>query len=508
MAEPRRRTPRSYFGLSATPQPGLQEPALSPGMKQRFTDNGLESFLPYANPWETVARAQDYRAQENQFKVQDAEERFIQRLQQDPASATTGLQKFLAEDPRLIASPMFRAYAVTQDRLGREQRPKMDPLALAAAEAGKDNFDKFNKDIASGVPQLDAFASLQSRIAEAKRKSPEDERLTLSGTPKEEFDTLMSEYNRTQDFEPTDEDKMKFLPPGRSEYTEQEWSDAYNKAKASAQHDAVRKIERFQQTYGDFYKLPGTAVRARGEQDVPQQKASPWPTDSPTTTGAQAGVVPNAVIDQEQTTNGSTVEDQTIVETPASSEEVLSISERKQPAARSQADINRDQAQTQEFFNTAWTSAKGELQTALEKRKGLEKIADDPELLRAAFRSIQKGEAVLPQDIGLPKPEGGLRPENPADLIAKALGKDPDSIATFSVKEGGKKMELMDTTGKKTWRQVIQSWADEQLQGTSGKSTPASQPAFVTVQSQADYDAIKPGEPYMWNGKPKIKGQK
>lgn len=483
MAERRPRTPRSYFGLSPTPQPGLQEPPLSPRMSQRFGDAGLDAFLPYVNPWETVARAQDYRAAENQFEVQDAEERFIQRLQKDPASATTGLQKFLAEDPRLIASPMFRAYAVTQDRLSREQKPKTDPYALDAAEAGKPFLDQYNKDIASGVPQLDAFAAHRSRLAEAKKKSPEDERLTLSGTPKEEFDTLMAEYNNALDAEPTPEQKLAFMTPGKREYTKEEWSEAYPKAKAALKQEAERKLERFQQVYGDFYKLPG----------VSRKTASPTssPAEIPTSTGA-----PQAALQATTAPNAAVVEhvQETVVEEPT--KEILSISERKQPAKTTPQEEERLKTQVQDFWNRSWTSAKGEIGKALEKRKGLEKLADDPELLQSLFRSIQKGEAVLPQDIGLPKPEGGLRPENPADLLAQVIGKDPDAIATFQLKEGGKKLELRDSDGKKTWRQVIQALADESLQGTQGQKTVQPPAAFVTVTSQSDYESLPSGSIY------------
>lgn len=254
MAERRPRTPRSYFGLSPAPQPGLQEPVLSPSMSQRFSDAGLQDLTPYINPWETVALARDYRAVESDLAVQDAEDRFIQRLQRDPSSATTGLQKFLAEDPRLIASPMFRAYAVTQDRLA--QKPKTDPYALDAAEAGKDFLDAYNKDIASGVPQLDAFAAHRSRIAEAKKKAPEDERLTLSGTPKEEFDTAVSEYLQAQDYEPTEDEKRAFLPAGKKDLTEKDWSDAWYKAREQRQSEALKKLDRIRKVYGGFYKMP------------------------------------------------------------------------------------------------------------------------------------------------------------------------------------------------------------------------------------------------------------
>lgn len=322
MAE-RRRTPRSYFGISATPQPGLQEPALSPGMKQRFSDAGLEAFTPYIDPWQTVARSQDYRGMENQFKVQDAEERFIQRLQQDPTSATTGLQKFLAEDPRLIASPMFRAYAVTQDRLSREQKPKTNPYALDAAEAGKEFLSAYNKDIASGVPELDAFAAHRTRLAEAKKKSPEDERLTLSGTPKEEFDNLMAEYVRSQDEEPTPEEKLAFLPPGRKEYTEAEWADAYPKAKAAKQQEAIRKIERFQQVYGDFYKMPGNARRTASDGHL-----SPSAAAQPIVPQSASAAIPDpnteVSLDQDQTPTETVTE---IQEQPISQADLKRIDE-------------------------------------------------------------------------------------------------------------------------------------------------------------------------------------
>lgn len=505
MATPAYRRPREVFGFSALPLPGTQNPMMSQNTAQRFQNAGLGAFAPYLSPWETISRAQDYRNLERDISRQDAvanaEDQFLKAIQEDPQ---TGYQKFIASNPLAAMSPMVRAYAVTQNQR-RSQAPE-DKLASSAAEMGSRAWSTFKKGRDSGKSDLEAFAeAVSEREKEELERKPakagEDDRLTLTGNPREEFDVIMGSIANTP--EPTDAEKMAFLPAGKKEYSAAEWSDAYAKAKEKLRADAVGKLQNFQNTYGKMYQVPGMARGAPVASVAPQPAsvADRWPTAAPTSFGAPqpavAAQTPAGPVSAPTTDSPLEQVRETLTETPK--REVLSISERKQPTAISPQEQAESESQVRNFFNTAWTSAKGELGKSLEKRKGVEKLADDPELLQSLFRSIQKGEAVLPQDVGLPKTEGafgGLRPENPVNLLARVLGKDPNEVATFQVKEGGKKIKLVDLNGEKTWGQVIQAWADEQLQGTQGKQRSPAAPAFTVIDSQEAYEALPSGSIY------------
>jgi hypothetical protein len=158
--------------------------------------------------------------------------------------------------------------------------------------------------------------------------------------------------------------------------------------------------------------------------------------------------------------------------------EILSIAERDMPKAMTPQEELANRAKTKEIFNRHWTAAKGDLQKTLQAKKG-SKLADDPAMLKSLLRSVQINEAVRPEQVSLPARQdklGGAVFENPVDLLAKFLGKDPDAVAEVELEAGGKKYPLVDFPGgQHTWRDVIKAWADEQVpqgsaQAVAGKS--------------------------------------
>jgi hypothetical protein len=108
--------------------------------------------------------------------------------------------------------------------------------------------------------------------------------LPLSGDAKTEFEGIVQELAqaRAGTAEPTDDEKRQFLAPrANTTWSEQEWADAYNKAKPLAQQraltEASNRLNQFRQTYGDYYKLPEGLTGA----SAPQQPAALAPQAAP-----------------------------------------------------------------------------------------------------------------------------------------------------------------------------------------------------------------------------------
>lgn len=292
---------------------------ISGSISDRFQKAGLSSFLPYVSPWDTVAQAQGYRQFERDLSRQEqlasAEDRFMQAIQEDPQ---TGYEKFIAQNPISVMSPMVRAYAIQRDRMRAE--PKQDRLALEAAQMGAPYLSTYEKGKAANP--IGAYAEAVSQYnrdqAEAKKKSAPDDRLLLSGDPREEFDTIMAEVASARSAEPTDEEKMEFLDPARrgrdGQWPSEDWTGAYHKAKQKKMTDALTKLDNFQRVYGEAYKIPGASGRG-----VPQASAAPVPeapiSQSPAPTPVQATA---PVVSETVTTTPTAVSEILTEQTPSS----------------------------------------------------------------------------------------------------------------------------------------------------------------------------------------------
>lgn len=163
MPPPRR--PREAFGFSgATPLPGTERPLLSQTMEQRFSKAGLDPFLPYISPYETLARAQQYRGFDRALQQEDMEDQFFQSIKENPQ---TGFQKFITENPESLMSPYVRSYISTRAQLQRKQQE--DPFEAKAAEGGTGALEAFRR----GGGGVAGFAAAQDFITKNKPTKPD-----------------------------------------------------------------------------------------------------------------------------------------------------------------------------------------------------------------------------------------------------------------------------------------------------------------------------------------------
>lgn len=127
-------------------------------------------------------------------------------------------------------------------------------------------------------------------IADSKRKTGYD--LPLSGDAKTEFETIVQDLARAQGsgFSPSDEEKLKYMAPGKETYSSEDWSKGYRDARAASIKDAQDRMGLFQQTYGDYYKLPaGLAPQTRSASPLPASQSPATPQSS-----VQSATVPSA----------------------------------------------------------------------------------------------------------------------------------------------------------------------------------------------------------------------
>jgi hypothetical protein len=285
--------PRTRMGIGPLPLPGDENPYLSSTQQQRFQNAGLQSFLPYADPFATVARARGYQNMErnmaNEDQMYDAEQGFMEAVRQDPQ---TGYQKFLQQNPLATMSPMVRAYLVSQ----RQFQPQQDKYAQNVAEMGTPYLQTYQKSRGAGKTDLEAFAeAVSQREADELQRKPtkvSDDRANLTGEPAERLAGIMSEIYETPD--PTDEEKAAFLPKDKTA-TESDWTRAYYQAKEKKQKEAMGKLRAFQATYGEMFKVPGTgrsvsATPASAPTSQPEQALAPDPFAGLTTYGDSKAV--------------------------------------------------------------------------------------------------------------------------------------------------------------------------------------------------------------------------
>lgn len=461
MPSPRR--PREFFGLSAQPLPGTEYPTLPDAVQQRFDQAGYGAFAPYAAPYETLARAKQYRQFNDDVETEDMEDQFMQAIRDNPQ---TGMQRFLAENPLSLTSPLIRNYALTQQRLmGRPQKDKGDPLAAKAAEGGTDALKAYygaGGDVAGFAAAQDAMAKAK---ASAKPERPWQQR--LSESEREKVRQTIELAKNFEDFQ-TEFDAVLKKNPGitKDEYVKKFKGDAdYDSyvRRRLAQEKADSIIPRLVDDYGLTEAEAATVLGVgknvpRGTQPISQEDVPP----------AQGAINPPSYqlpFAEKPAGSAPSAPQAPVPEPPPV---VPSISERRTPPPPSEAEKLKQAEEISRgvkgILNEEWTAAKGELASALDSKKG-HKLKDDPELLKSLLRSVQLGEVILPEDIGLEGSKdflGGERQSAAVDLLAKFLGKDPDAVAEVSIR-GGKKAPLADKTTTHTWRDVVKAWADEQL---------------------------------------------
>jgi hypothetical protein len=264
------------YGTGGAPFPRREDPMTS--ARRRFLEGG-----------QTAQPEQDFiaqRAQETEdpfgvmqevenLRREREEEGFLSDIaalnpaQPDYRDSMMGL---IQKNPRIAGSKSAMGLLDFQQNFLPKQQ--VDKFAVEAAGAGALVYQAYQRARSSGKDEVSAFADAMTEKARLEAiskplKPGDDDRLTLTGPPREEFDALMAEL--ASGAEPTDEDKMAFLPPGKSEYSKAEWDDAYFKAKAKKQQDSIGKLQNFRNTYGQMYQVPGVP---RG--GIQQAAVSPW----------------------------------------------------------------------------------------------------------------------------------------------------------------------------------------------------------------------------------------
>jgi hypothetical protein len=320
--------PRTRMGIGPLPLPGDENPYLSSTQQQRFQNAGLQSFLPYADPFATVARARGYQNMErnmaNEDQMYDAEQGFMEAVRQDPQ---TGYQKFLQQNPLATMSPMVRAYLVSQ----RQFQPQQDKYAQNVAEMGTPYLQTYQKSRGAGKTDLEAFAeAVSQREADELRMKPSkvaDDRANLTGEPAERLAGIMSEIYETP--EPTDDEKKVYLPKDKAA-TEADWTRAYYQAKEKKRQEAMGKLRAFQATYGEMFKVPGTGrsvstTPASAPTSQPEQALAPDPFAGLTTYGDSKAVPAPAGAVQAPAVAPATVTSPVVPEAPVAAADLKRV---------------------------------------------------------------------------------------------------------------------------------------------------------------------------------------
>lgn len=168
MPTPRRFDPRDLFGF--TGKPLATTPALAGDVQKRFTDAGQGAFVPYIDPWQTLAGAQQYRQADNSLKIADAENAFVDEV----GSGKTGLDQFMAANPIAGLSPMVQTY----QRIHRPTKAEEDPYETPIAKEGADYLRAYRMARDSGQDPTEAYGEVMDHVRmkkEAGQKKQDDE---------------------------------------------------------------------------------------------------------------------------------------------------------------------------------------------------------------------------------------------------------------------------------------------------------------------------------------------
>jgi hypothetical protein len=481
------------FGGGPAPFPRREDPMAA--ARRRF----LEGSSAPASTEEFVAeRAQ---ATDDPFGVMQEVENLRREREEEgflsdiaalnPAQPNYGqsMMEMIQRNPRIAGSKSAMGLLDFQQNF--IPKPQVDKFAVEAAGFGAPVYQAYQKALAAGGDPVSSYAQAMTEKArlEAMTKVPkpgEDDRLNLTGTPLEEFNAIMSGIAATP--EPTDAEKMAFLPAGKSQYTKEEWDNAYFQAKAKLREDAIGKLQNFQNVYGLTHQVPG--VPRRTAMAGPQTAAAapmtpdPWagrtsvgpqaqaiPTPAPATqvsedvvsTAPQRQVSPTAVPPQAPmvipTISGGA---QTPVERVASGvgqafsnlRQNIGFSPANALAASSTpggiASMMTTPPPTPEEQNKAWTDAKSKVRDFLSKMPGSQE--EKIKYLGSVFT-----EETVPEDFFTKKKRGG---GNPVFISAATAFEDAMREADPNLPKGA----LRDKDGSRTWKDVARMVALEELE--------------------------------------------
>lgn len=496
---------------------------LSWGMQERFNRAGLGSYAPYLNPWETVARGRQYRDMERDFdlqdQVEDAEAGFMESIRENPK---TGYQRFLQQNPLATLSPMVRAYVSTQSRMGGGSNREED-----LAKLGAPYLQTYRQGVRGGKDELEAFADAVSQreqdlLKNKPLKAGQDSRLNLTGEPLKEYNSILSMLSNPP--EPTDDEKMVYLPPGKKEYSAAEWSDAYAKAKNKAQSDAIGKLRQFQSVYGQSHKVPGVPMAgAMAPASAAAPTVSPWPVEAPTSFGtppvdsqtAPAALLPSpAAQTQAQPAKATEFNFPTLGDDMAPSPTRQVLQGVKDAVGNVVSNVKFDPLQslatavqpggiqtmatvappTEQQQNQEWTSAKQKV------RDFISKIPGDNQQKLKILGSLLTEQAIPHDFFSQKKAADGRVAFVPAGSALQSAMEEADP------KLG--RTALKDKDGVKEWKDIARVVAQEEMAKTGLVRTPASssEAPSTRVTTQSQYDALPSGTRYVdSNGRVAVK---
>lgn len=325
--------PREFFGISSEPLPGSENPMISGTQEDRFRSAGLQSFLPYVDPFQTVARSRQYRDMERDIQFQDdlddAEMGFMEAVRNDPK---TGYQKFLQQNPMATMSPMVRAYVSTQERFNPTRSGKTREQEVA--ELGSPYLKTYREGVKAGKDEIEAFAdavsqrekdlqTLKSKPSESLRtkfvekggdlsefdslaqrfgddwapyqdylnKQPK-KKTPLGASERNRFNEALTAYNDALagvDATASEEAKAEAfkLAKGREPQSAQDWQDAYFMVKESTLKEPRGQLAQLVDLYEDR-QIPEAVNRVLGTGD----RSTPAPSPSPAATPAIAPQMP------------------------------------------------------------------------------------------------------------------------------------------------------------------------------------------------------------------------
>lgn len=160
------------MGFTGQPLPVDPSANLPQGIRKRFEGAGLQSFLPYLDPYQTLAGAAGYRQAAQGLDIADAEASFMDAL---PALSggseeqnQAGLQQFLRQNPSATFSPMVQTYQKVHQRMQPKQTT--DPFARSVAGGGPKALQDYRNNVAAGMEPLEAYSLFQAQQDKAQEE--------------------------------------------------------------------------------------------------------------------------------------------------------------------------------------------------------------------------------------------------------------------------------------------------------------------------------------------------
>lgn len=324
MPTPRPFDARSFFGYTGNILARPDGGNLPSAMRDRFARTGNEAFIPFINPWATIAEGDAYRRAAQDMEIRDAELGFLEGMEEGTATAP-GLRGFIQQNPKAVFSPMVRAYQTAI------AAPK-DPFEAKVAAEGAGHLKNYRGQIQQGMQPMDAYAQFRDAVkkeeeAAAKTGTVKDEELwfveeggdvadyaalkqqgasrgkmleairkkgkpitTTEGKKLAELQSDMEAAIGSLTFDNEDDYEEAIVEAyGRKPSTQQEWQDAYFKLKEKV-------VGPKQKAYNDYVevlieqnkRIPGASPTPAAPVAPAPNGVSPAPATSPFDGGAPA----------------------------------------------------------------------------------------------------------------------------------------------------------------------------------------------------------------------------